>query len=72
MTNPCRATALALTALALALPGTCAAPAARADEPAAPVEIGTPPFPHAARATNTAVKITWGAVPDADGYVVYK
>ncbi|MDR1768015.1 MAG: hypothetical protein LBR32_06275, partial [Propionibacteriaceae bacterium] len=38
----------------------------------APVEIGTPPFPHAARATNTAVKITWGAVPDADGYVVYK
>ncbi|MDR1767805.1 MAG: hypothetical protein LBR32_05160 [Propionibacteriaceae bacterium] len=44
---------------------------ASADEPDA-TTIGAPSFPHAERATNTAIRVTWGKVAGADGYVVYK
>jgi hypothetical protein len=44
---------------------------ASADETDATI-IGAPSFPHAERATNTAIRVTWGKVPGADGYVVYK
>ncbi|MDR1767804.1 MAG: hypothetical protein LBR32_05155 [Propionibacteriaceae bacterium] len=61
-----------LAAAAAALIAAVTVPAAAvAAEPVA-ATIGTPSFPHAARATNTAIRVTWGKVAGADGYVVYK
>ncbi|MDR1767802.1 MAG: hypothetical protein LBR32_05145 [Propionibacteriaceae bacterium] len=62
--------AACLAAIAAGLAATVPAAPAVADTTADP--IGVPSFPHAARAANTAIGVTWGKVPGADGYVVYK
>ncbi|MDR1767997.1 MAG: hypothetical protein LBR32_06185 [Propionibacteriaceae bacterium] len=65
-------TGLLAAAAAALVAAIAAAPATAQAEETSPPQVATPSFPHAERATNTAIRVTWGKVPGADGYVVYK